>query len=213
MNALNLIVLGPQGSGKSTQAELLARTPGFALIGAGDVLREIARENTELGRKVHQTINVEGRLVAPESISEVMKEKIARVPRGQGLILDGYPRSLEQYELFKRFWPETGRGDYRIVLIDVSDDEAVRRLARRMTCDNCGATCVEGTGKTCAECGGSLVRRLDDTPPAIRKRLESFDSETMPMIRAMEADGKVLHIDGTPSIDEVHGEILAKISR
>src|SRR5262245_17703220 len=103
----NLIVLGPQGSGKTTQAKLLAQKLGFALLGAGDVLRKIAKEDTELGRKVHQTVNVEDRLVQPELISEVFKEKIAVVPKDQGLILDGYPRSLAQYALFKRFWPET----------------------------------------------------------------------------------------------------------
>jgi len=111
MNAPDLIILGPQGSGKTTQAELLAKTFGFALLGAGDLLREIAQEDTELGRKVRQTINVEGRLVQPELISEVINEKVATVPKNRGLILDGYPRSLTQYALFKKFWPETGRGD------------------------------------------------------------------------------------------------------
>src|SRR5262245_8278576 len=100
----NLIILGPQGSGKTTQAELLAERFGFAFFGAGDVLREIAQEHTELGRKVHQTVNVEGRLVEPELISEVIQKKIATVPKNQGLILDGYPRSLLQYALFQKFW-------------------------------------------------------------------------------------------------------------
>jgi adenylate kinase len=86
MNAPNLIILGPQGSGKTTQAELLAKKTGFTLFGAGDVLREIAQQDSELGRTVHQTVNVEGRLVPPELISEVMKEKVATVPNDRGLI-------------------------------------------------------------------------------------------------------------------------------
>ena len=133
MNALNLIILGPQGSGKTTQAELLAKKLGFALFGAGDLLREIAQEDTELGRAVHHTINLEGRLVQPELISQIIKEKVEALPKDRGLILDGYPRTLTQYELFKKFWPETGRGDYRVVFIELSDEEALKRLIRRVT--------------------------------------------------------------------------------
>jgi adenylate kinase len=213
MNAPNLIILGPQGSGKSTQAELLAKTFGFALFGAGDVLREIAQEDSELGRTVHQTVNVEGRLVPPELISKVIKEKVATVPNDRGLILDGYPRNLRQYELFKNFWPETGRGDYQVVFIELPDQEAVKRLTRRVTCENCGAVHIEGTMEKCAKCGGPLVRRPDDTPEAVETRLQSFHSETVPMIRAMEAeaDGKVIHIDGGARIDEVHQKIVASL--
>lgn len=183
MDAVNLIILGPQGSGKTTQAGLLAERFGFALLGAGDALREIAQEDTELGRKVHQTVNVEGHLVEPELISEVIKKRIAAVPKDRGLILDGYPRSLAQYELFSKFWPETGRVSYQAIFIELSDDEALKRLAGRM--------------------------RSDDTPAALRNRLHSFYLETMPMIRAMEADGKVLRIDGAAPIDEVHRRIVA----
>jgi adenylate kinase len=182
-NVPDLIILGPQGSGKTTQAYLLAKRFGFALLGAGDALREIAREDTELGRKVRQTINVEGHLVQPELISEVIKQRVATVPKDRGLILDGYPRSSAQYALFKEFWPETGRGNYQVIFIDLPESEATNRLAGRA--------------------------RPDDTPAAIRNRLQSFYAETMPMIREMEADGKVLHVDGAPSIDQVHQRIVA----
>ena len=187
MSAPNLIILGPQGSGKTTQAELLGKRFGFALLGAGDALREIAQEDTELGRKVRQTVNVEGRLVEPELISTVIKEKIAAVPKDQGLIIDGYPRSLAQYELFRKFWPETGRGDYQVIFINLSDEEAIKRLTRR--------------------------GRPDDTPAAIRTRLQSFYAETMPMVRAMEAGGEVSHIEGALPIDEVHRQIVATLQQ
>jgi len=206
----NLIILGSQGSGKTTQSELLAQEFGLALFGAGDVLRKISHQDSELGRAVHRTVNVEGRLVGPELISELMKEKIAALPKDRGLILDGYPRTLTQYELFKEFWRETARGDYRVIFIELSEEEAVKRLSRRVTCENCGAVYTAGTTEECVNCAGLLVRRPDDTPESIRTRLQSFYSETMPMIRAMEADGKVLHIDGARSVDKVHDEIVAK---
>ena len=210
MNAPNLIIVGPQGSGKTTQAELLSKTFGFVLLGAGDVLREIAEEDTESGREVRQTIT-EGRLVEPELISKVLKEKVATVSKDRGLILDGYPRSLSQYELFKRFWPETGRGNYHVMVIEVSEEEAIRRLTGRVTCENCGAVYTEGTLEKCAKCGGRLIKRPDDTPAAIRTRLQSFYSETVPMIQDMEADGKVSRIDGSLPVDDVHSKIVAAV--
>ena len=211
MNRPDLILLGPQGSGKTTQAELLSRNFGFALIGAGNVLREIAGGNTESAERVHRTINVEGHLIDPELISDLMKEKIITVPKHRRLILDGYPRTLTQYELFKKFWPETGRGDYRAISIDISREEAMTRLARRVTCEKCGAVFSEGTTEKCANCGGRLSKRPDDTPEAIQNRLQSFYSETMPMIRTMETDGKVLHLDGMRTVDQLHQDIVARL--
>jgi len=183
---LNLIILGPQGSGKGTQAALLARNFRAALFGAGDALREIAKIDTAIGRRVHQTINVEGRLVEPELISDVIKEQILTVPKEQSLILDSYPRSLEQYDLFKQFWPEMGRGDYLVIFLELSEAEAIKRLMQR--------------------------KRVDDSEEIIRKRLQMFRSLTMPMIAEMEKEGKVIRIDGTPSIDKVQQQILEKLN-
>ena len=182
----SLMIVGPQGSGKTTQAELLSKTFGFSSISAGDVLRELARENTPLGRRVRQTVNVEGRLVEPHLVTELIKEKIQAVPKDRGLVLDGYPRTLTQYELFKQFWPQTGRGDYHVIFIEMPPEEAVSRLMKR-------------------------VKRPDDTPAAIQTRLQSFYAETMPMIRAIEADGKVLHVNGARGIEEVHQNIIASV--
>jgi adenylate kinase len=179
-------------------------------LSAGDLLRQIANQPGELGRKVNQTVNVEGRLVPPELISELIRRRVEAVPKNQGLVLDGYPRNLEQYELFKKFWPGTGRGDYHVGFIDVSEEEAIRRLSKRVACKNCGTLYAEGSTAKCANCGGRLLRRPDDTPVAIQTRLELFKSETVPMIRAMEASGKVFHIDGARPVDEVHREILSK---
>lgn len=180
-----MIILGPQGSGKGTQAALLQKRFDAAYFGAGDALREIAKTDTALGRKVHQTINVEGKLVEPELISEVVREKILTVPREQNLVIDSYPRSLEQYELFRQFWSDMNRGPYTVVFLELSEEEAVKRLMQR--------------------------KRLDDTEEAIRQRLALFNSLTLPMIRQMEMADEVICVNGLPSIEQVHQEILAKL--
>jgi len=210
MNTPNLIIVGPQGSGKSTQARLLAKSFGFAALGAGDLLREIAKKDTQLGSRISRTI-IDGRLVEPELISEVIEEKVAALPKDQGLILDGYPRTLAQYALFRKFWAKTERGDYRVVFIELSEEEAIKRLTKRITCENCGAVDIEGRTEKCPECGGRLVKRSDDTSEGIRTRLQLFYSETMPMVRAMETDGKVLRIDGTLSAEGVYREIMRNL--
>ena len=182
----NLIILGPQGSGKGTQAELLQKKLSAALFGAGDTLRDIAKQNTELGRLVHQTINVEGKLLEPELITRVMKERIQTAPKDKNVIIEGYPRSVSQYELFKQFWTVLNRGDFSALFIDLGEEDAVKRLMLR--------------------------KRIDDTESAIRQRLQLFYSETLPMVKAMEVDGKVIRINGAPSIEEVHKEILEKLN-
>jgi len=183
---LNLIILGPQGSGKGTQAQMLAKRFNLAFLGSGDLLREIAKTDTLLGREVHQTINVEGRHMRSEVISQVIKEKLHALPRDQGVILESYPRNLEQYEEFKKFWPETERGDYLILYIHLSEEESIKRMMLR--------------------------KRLDDTDDTIHKRLELFNSLTKPMIEEMDKQNRVIRIDGAPSIEQVNEEILSKLN-
>ncbi|MBI4049884.1 MAG: nucleoside monophosphate kinase [Candidatus Doudnabacteria bacterium] len=182
----NLIILGPQGSGKGTQGELLADKFGYVLIGAGDSLREIAKQDTELGRRVHQTINVEGRLVEPELVAEVFEARLSALPKEQGVIIEGFPRSLKQYELLHNFWPKLGRGDYQVILMELSEEEAVKRLLLRS--------------------------RVDDTPEMIRERLALYNSETLPVIEALEAEGKIIRVNGAPSIEEIHADIVKQLN-
>ncbi len=209
---LDLIILGPQGSGKGTQAALLKERLGFVLITTGEELRRIAKTDTDIGRKVNQSINVEGRLVADASlVAEMIKNRIMSVPLMTGIILDSFPRSIEQYELMKKFWPDTTRGGYKVIFIELAEDEAVRRLSKRMVCERCGAIYPSGDLEKCTKCGGRLVHRVDDHPVAIKKRLELFNSLTMPMLKMMEKDVEVVHVDGSPSIEEVHQEILKKL--
>ena len=213
MKVFNLIFLGPQGAGKGTQVRLLAEEINLVVIDLGAVLREIAKEDTELGRKVEETIHGRGELVEPELAAEVMKQKLLKISPEQGVVIDGFPRTLLQYQLMKKFWPQTGRlDDYQVVFIDLSEEEAIQRLSTRLTCELCGAVYVAGTAESCENCGGNLIHRADDRPEAIHQRLEIYNAETLPMIKELEQEGRVVRIDGAPAVDEVHREILKKLN-
>lgn len=209
-SVLNLIVLGPQGSGKGTQAELLRQKLNLQYLGAGDALREIANEDTPLGSEVRQRLE-RGFLVEPELISQVFAESLAKIPPEQGVIIEGYPRTIRQYELMREFWAKLNRGEWQVLFIDLPEEEALRRLANRLICESCGAVYIAGTAGKCKKCGGSLITRHDDHPEAVRQRLNLFKSETLPVIKHMEQEGKVIRIDGRPSIDEVHAAIMDKL--
>lgn len=209
---MNLIILGPQGSGKGTQGELLAKKYNLVFLGAGDALREVAKTQTELGRFVHQTINVEGRLVPPEVIGEVMKDKLEMLSAQQGVILESYPRTLEQYEYMKKFWVALGRGDFRAIYIELPEEESIKRLGSRFICDNCGAIFIGRPAEVCPKCGkGRIIQRQDDRPEAIRLRLSWSNSELSALVKVLEQEGKLMRIDGRPPIEEVHREIVAKL--
>src|SRR3989344_5139150 len=184
--AHNIIILGPQGSGKGTQGALLAQKYGYLMLSAGEILREIDKQDTNLGRSIHQTINVEGRHVEPRVITQAIGEKISSISPDQGLILESYPRNLEQYQMMKEFWPGLGRGDLTLLVIELLEQEAIRRLLAR--------------------------GRVDDQPQAIKTRLDLYASLTLPMIAAMKKDGvPIVYVNGAQSIASVHEEIVAKL--
>ncbi|MDP3993740.1 MAG: nucleoside monophosphate kinase [Candidatus Doudnabacteria bacterium] len=185
MKVSNLVILGPQGSGKDTQADLLAKEFGFVVIGAGNELREIAKTDTQLGKKVNQTINVEGRLVEPELIVAVIEDRLSKIPPDQSIVVHGFPRSLRQYELMKASWVRLGRRNYKVIFIELPEEEALKRIGGR--------------------------GRVDDHPEALKKRFELFNSETMPVVRQLENEKKLISIDGSPSIEKVQEEIVNRL--
>ena len=208
---LNLLILGPQGSGKGTQADLLIKKFGYLMMGAGECLREAAKTDTELGKRVKARID-QGELVEPEDIGEVIKNKLLTVPKEQPVIFESYPRTLVQYEYMKKFWTETGRGDFSALFIGLSEEESIKRLSARRVCENCGINYVAGTAEKCVRCGGNLVQRHDDYPEAVKKRLAWSNSELLPLIEQFEKEGKLVRINGDQSIEDVHQEILRKLS-
>ena len=188
MRVSNVIILGPQGSGKDTQAKLLAEKFGYKVVDTGTALREIAKEDTPLGRKVKAIIDA-GHMVEPELATEVIRAYLSELNAGEKVIVVGYPRGIEQHGLLKQTWPKLGRGNFLTVYIDITDEEVIKRLMLR------------------AEKEG----RADDTLQAIKKRLAWSRAVVDPMVSEMEKEGKVIRIDGSPSIEKVHEEIVKKL--
>jgi len=184
-----LIFLGPQGSGKGTQAELLAKGFGYRNYSTGDMLRKIAEEDSELGRKVKSTIDA-GHLVGPELVSAAVADLLMKLPPKDPVIIDGYPRSLEQLRLMKELLPKAGRNEYAVLYFDITEAETFKRLGLREK--------KEG--------------RADDNESSIRKRLEYFRNETMPMITLMEKEGKFIRVNAMPSIARIHQDVIQKLN-
>jgi adenylate kinase len=215
VSELNLILLGPPGSGKGTQGELLQEDLRLPYYATGDILRAAVREGTEIGREAKGFMD-RGDLVPDEVIVGVIAERIADKEAEDGFILDGFPRTEPQAEALADKLTELGRSVSVALLIDVPDEEVVRRLGGRRTCPNGHVYHVEfGPPKTegvCDVCGAELEIRDDDKPDVIRHRLDQYHSKTEPLISYYEGRGLLQRVDGTQPPDEVNERIRALLA-
>lgn len=215
---MNIIILGPQGSGKGTQAELLAKKYSLEHIDMGKTLREIAKLDTPIGKEVYRIQNVTKTLVPSRILREVLEIKLNSLPRELGVLFEGVPRTVDQAEYFEKSLLESGRKIDAVVYINISEEESLKRISKRWTCKKCGLPLVMGANiKTqkdkCPKCGGEVYQRIDDTPDGVKKRLEVFRKETLPVIEYFRKKGLVVEVDGRPSIEEVSEDILKKIEK
>ena len=216
MSELNLVLLGPPGSGKGTQGERLQEDFHLPYYATGDILRAAVRDETELGREAKEYMD-RGDLVPDEVIVGVIGERIAQHEAADGFILDGFPRTTPQAEALDSKMGELGRELTAALLIDVTDDEVVRRLGGRRTCVKNGHVFhVEfdppKNEGICDVCGARLEIRDDDKPEVIRHRLEQYHSKTEPLISRYEEAGILRRIDGSLSPDEVGDRIRAMLA-
>jgi adenylate kinase len=209
---MNLVLLGPPGAGKGTQAKRLQDQRGLVQLSTGDMLRAAVAAGTELGRKAGDIME-RGELVPDDLVIGLIAERVDADKGGKGFILDGFPRTIGQAEALDRLLEERGKKVDRVVVLDVDDDKLVQRITGRFTCATCGEGYhdlykrpkVEGV---CDVCGGTkFTRRKDDTEEVVRARLKAYHAQTKPLISYYEGQGKVRSVDGMADIETVQKEI------
>jgi len=216
MSELNLILLGPPGAGKGTQAERLVDDFDLPYYATGEILRAAVTEESDLGSKAKQYLD-RGDLVPDEVICEVVIDRIDSSEAADGFLLDGFPRTIGQAELLERALGERDRSLTAVLQIEVSDEEVVRRLSGRRICTKGGHVYHlefdppknEGF---CDQDGSPLIQRDDDRPETVKHRLEVFHEQTSPLIKHYEDDGVLRRFDGARSPTEVHDHIRATIA-
>jgi adenylate kinase len=216
MSELNLILLGPPGSGKGTQGERLQEDFRLPYYATGDILRAAVREGTDIGVQAKEYMD-RGDLVPDAVIVGVIAERIEEKEAEDGFILDGFPRTIPQAEMLEQALDNRGRSLTSVLLIDVQDEEVIRRLSGRRTCVKNGHVYhlefdpPKNQG-VCDQDGSRLVQRDDDRPETIRNRLAVYHEQTEPLIEWYEEKGLLRHFDGTRTPDEVHARIRATLA-
>jgi adenylate kinase len=216
VSELNLVLLGPPGSGKGTQGERLQADFRLPYYATGDILRAAVRDETELGRKAKEYMD-RGDLVPDDVIIGVIAERVQSAEASDGFILDGFPRTTAQAEALDEEMERLGRELTAAIQIDVPEDEVVRRLGGRRTCAKEGHVFhVEfdppKNEDVCDVCGSRLIVRDDDKPEVIRHRLEQYHTKTEPLISYYEEKGILRRVDGSRSPDEVGDRIRALLA-
>ncbi len=204
--------MGMPGAGKGTQARRLEERLGWPRISTGDILREIAQEETELGRRVRETQKA-GQLVSDEILAEILRERTSRPDCARGYILDGYPRTLAQAEFLRELAGAQGKR-LLVINIAVSPETLSRRLAGRRSCPRCGEIYnvylkPPRQDELCDRCGVPLVRRADDVPEAIQKRYDVYREQTAPLLDYYRQHALFFEVDGERSIEEIFRQIEA----
>ena len=210
--ALDIVMLGPPGAGKGTQAARIARRYRIPAISTGDILREAVQSGSELGRRVKAVMD-RGDLVGDDLMIDIVRERLRRDDTGRGAVLDGFPRTIAQAEALDAIV-----GDEALVVLEIAvpEDELVRRLSSRRVCQSCGAIAGEAgndDAAACACCGGILGQRSDDREDVVRARLDVYEQNTRPLIEYYRGRPSFARIDGLQSPDAVADAIAGVIDR
>ena len=209
---MNLILLGPPGAGKGTQAQRMVDRYHIPQISTGDILRAAVKESTPLGMKAKGFMD-QGQLVPDEIVIGIIEERLEAKDCHAGFILDGFPRTIPQAEALQPILTNIEKKIDHVINIEVDPEELLRRLTGRRTCKNCGAMFhlffqppkKEGI---CDRCGGTLYQRADDKEETIRTRLKEYEKQTAPLIQYYQGKKTLRSIQGTGGPDQIFGQII-----
>jgi adenylate kinase len=212
---MNLILLGPPGAGKGTQAKILIKKYGIPQISTGDILRSAVKEQTPMGVKAKGFMD-SGALVPDEVVVGIVEERIGKPDCAEGYILDGFPRTVAQADSLTVMLRNKGAGIDHVISITVDNEELLKRITGRRTCKGCGAGYhvlydPPKQADVCNECGGELYQRDDDREETMRRRLEVYEEQTSPLI-AYYMDRNLLRtVDGMGDIDDIQRKLIELI--
>jgi adenylate kinase len=207
--SLNLVMLGPPGAGKGTQAERISRTRQLPKISTGDILREAVHDRTSLGCTAKAEMEA-GHLVSDDVMIGIVQERLERADARKGFVLDGFPRTIVQANALDRL--VNGRGPLVVLDIVVPEEVLVRRLASRRICGDCGSNAAVEWLMACGRCGGRLVTRVDDGVEIVRERLGVYHRQTKPLVEYYSGRSTFRQIDGNLPPDVVTGAIDAALA-
>jgi adenylate kinase len=214
MMALNIILLGPPGAGKGTQAARLVESFGMVQLSTGDILRAAVKAGTDVGKLADEIMKA-GKLFPDELMADILGEHLDGIALDTGVIFDGYPRTARQAELLDALLGDRGRTLHHVIELDVDEDALVDRITGRFTCASCGEGYHDrykqpATTDTCDKCGSTeFKRRPDDNEETVRTRMAEYRAKTAPILPTYEGRGLVSRVDGMANMDDVTAAITA----
>lgn len=211
-STLNLILLGPPGAGKGTQAKMLTSRLNIPQISTGEILRTAVKDQTPMGIKAKELINA-GALVSDEIVIGIVEERLGETDCEKGFILDGFPRTIKQADELKKILQTRGKTIDHVISIDVEKEDLLARITGRLTCRGCGKGFhilfyPPKVGDICDDCGSELYERNDDREETIRMRLDLYEQQTAPLVAYYAEEDLLRVIQGSGSIDVIQGQLL-----